>query len=380
MEPSSKLLTPSGLNNQCIGSSQLTFADYILKTRQMLRSARADLSPQTEDAIIDANSPFEWYPTPKPAGKIQRGVLLVHGLFDCPFMVQDIGRFYQAQGFLVRAILLPGHGTVPADLLHIGHQEWSKAVDYGVDSLAQEVEEVSIAGFSLGGVLAVQKALQDDRIKNLLLIAPALKLRAITVVRLMAFWRNYFNWLVHAPDWYLKRPEGNFCKYNVHACNAPIQLQQVIDHVNALLESRSLDIPIFLVASAADFTISTTACLEFFAQHHNPSNRCLLYTSQPYQVTDPRLTIRNSYLPEQQILDFSHPSLLISPDNLLFGHNGQLPDFMHYPSGKPPMGRPVLLGETSAANLANYAIQRLGYNPDFTYMVEEIGKFLQVHL
>jgi hypothetical protein len=59
-------LRPSGLNNRfdCDG---LPFHQYIDKMRVMIAKARVDLIPENESAIIDANSPYELFPTIDPS-------------------------------------------------------------------------------------------------------------------------------------------------------------------------------------------------------------------------------------------------------------------------------------------------------------------------
>lgn len=213
------LLRPSGQNDHFSISASLPFAEYIRQTRKMLQSCRADLQTGNAEAILDINSPFEYYPASYKTGKIEHGILLIHGLYDCPFMLQEIGRFLQAQGFLVRAILLPGHGSVPADLFYVSYIDWLKAVDYGVNSLAAEVNKISIAGYSLGGLLATHKALQDTRISRLLLFSPALKIRSEATVKRLIFWQRYLIRLIPMPKWYQQRPKITSAKYQNYCCS-----------------------------------------------------------------------------------------------------------------------------------------------------------------
>jgi len=142
---------PTGANSRFVGTD-LSFADYVLRTQAMLRQVHAKQDEM--EKIIAGNSPFELY----PAGNFQkgrdkpyrRGVLLTHGLSDSPYHMRHLAAFFQRQGFCVMAVLLPGHGTQPGDLLDVRWQEWAKAVDYGADRLAAEADELYLAGFSAG--------------------------------------------------------------------------------------------------------------------------------------------------------------------------------------------------------------------------------------
>ena len=134
---------------------------------------------------VAAVGPFEL--RPKPEGKdckgnadakYDRGVLLIHGLNDTPFSMWDLGfRFAQAC-YLVRAILLPGHGTVPGDLLRIGPSAWRDAVAKAVWGFRGEVDRLVIAGFDLGANLALDAALDlamppEVELNGVIMLAPA---------------------------------------------------------------------------------------------------------------------------------------------------------------------------------------------------------------
>ena len=128
---------------------------------------------QTKDhkAELDWNAPSEW----RPRGHPQKGILLVHGLGDSPFTFHDIGKFLAAHGFLVRAVLLPGFGTRPEDLLHVKLRDWRRVVNEQTQALQSEVKEVYLGGFSLGGNLVLDYAYAHPEIAGLLLFSPAFK-------------------------------------------------------------------------------------------------------------------------------------------------------------------------------------------------------------
>ena len=125
----------SGLNTNFAVAEDAPFATYIKETREMMIKARVDVHDDNRDVVLKANMPFELRPDegsfPKGKdGKYRKGILLIHGLSDSPYLFQPLARHLQKQGFFVRALLLPGHGTVPGDLLGIRYQEWIRAVQY----------------------------------------------------------------------------------------------------------------------------------------------------------------------------------------------------------------------------------------------------------
>ena len=132
--------------------SELAYQDYITQCQTLVKQHRLDLHEPQAEHIITANTPFELYPpqpiaASHPGKKAKYGALLIHGLFDSPFSLRDIGSQLQAHGILARGILLPGHGITPGCMLSATHQDWIQSIRYGVDSLAQEVEQVFLIGF-----------------------------------------------------------------------------------------------------------------------------------------------------------------------------------------------------------------------------------------
>src|SRR5215467_7567077 len=85
---------PTGLNSSfCF--EHLSFANYVAAMREIIEKTRIDLNEDNSEEIIDANSPFEWVPSDKNAlnpltGKIENGILLIHGLFDSPYTLWSL--------------------------------------------------------------------------------------------------------------------------------------------------------------------------------------------------------------------------------------------------------------------------------------------------
>lgn len=89
----------------------------------------------TPQAELAWNAPQEWRPQ-TPHGK---GILFVHGLGDSPWSFHNLGHHLAKQGFLVRSLLLPGHGTHPKDMLEVRLEDWCQVVSDQAQRLGQEV-------------------------------------------------------------------------------------------------------------------------------------------------------------------------------------------------------------------------------------------------
>ena len=225
--PLEKRHRPSGLNSRFHGSqlangSRLAFADYVARTRDMLYRVHAGAADM--EKIVDGNAPFELKPPPgfspgqqKP---YRRGVLLTHGLTGSPYAMRYLAAFFQQNGFRVMAVLLPGHGTQPGDLLEVTWQEWAKTVAYGAYKLAEEADEIYLAGYSIGGTLSVYYGLRDNRVRGLLLFSPAL---GITRRAAFANLHKLYSWLIPSAKWVNIKPDLDIYKYESLTKNAAAQ-------------------------------------------------------------------------------------------------------------------------------------------------------------
>lgn len=150
----------------------MEFNEYIENCKQAIKNAR----PNATQQAIDWNAPFIL----EPEQPTQKGILLIHGLLDSCFAMKDLAKAFQVKGYLVFAILLPGHGTQPIDLCDVRVEDWLKIIDYGVKSLKKRVNHISLAGHSTGASLALEYTAQQPKhtIEKIYGFAPACGLKA----------------------------------------------------------------------------------------------------------------------------------------------------------------------------------------------------------
>lgn len=362
--------------------SSLTFSKYILKCRSLIKDRRTDLSSANSsvNCIIDANCPYELYPNDATQSNnhFKCGVLLIHGLFDSPFTLKDIGLSLQSKGILSRAILLPGHGTVPSDLSNISYQHWIETVNYGVESLRQNVEKIFLVGYSTGAALSIYQALKNKHIAGLVLIAPALKIKA--PIDIVVAWHRLKKWTKKDKKWMYYDDENDYAKYQSIAFNPVTQVAKLIDIINELQTQQSLKCPLFMVMSREDETISSDTAIDFFSTLHHENNKLLLYTSYHHRYPDPRILARQTQYPDLHINHFSHMAIPFAPNN---SHYGQAGDYAYASHINPEFayGAYNRIEEKAYEVLHKYGLVKLRrraltYNPDFDFMAEKITRFI----
>lgn len=337
-----KYYEPSGYN-ACFDFKGTDFAEYIDFIRTKIRRARLDLHTDYPETIIETNAPFVWLPQKENTGK-KRGVLLVHGLFDSPFSLRDLGHVFYQQHFLVQAVLLPGHGTVPGDLLHIHHQSWQEAVAFGVETLQQQVDEVYLCGFSTGGLLCIDYHLRHPEIalKGIVALAPAFKINSLLAPLLPA--------LAHISPWLHKRAEDNYTKYRSMSMNACAETYRLGRDVRKKIHLQNgLKTRLLSAFSADDFVVSAKTGQDLFSRYASPDSVCLIFNSHAKPEKDNRIRYLENIFPDHPPYILKHNGLPFSPENIHYG--------LHADYRKEDHGE-------------------LLYNPDFAKLARAIVDFL----
>lgn len=302
------------------------FDRYVESVRAHVATNLVAVTGFERDQQVQWNLPFRRTPASGcPSGE-RTGVLLVHGLSDSPFVFRDLAEYLAAHCVEVRTLLLQGHGTRPGDMVTASAEVWRAQVRDHFTALSQKVDRAFIGGFSLGGALATDYALANSgpRPAGLIAVAPAWQLNGL---------RDYL-WLAPIADAFgdfvEKEPELNPVKYESFSFNAGSQLDTVMSAVQQRMsEQVSLEMPLFLAATEADSVINLEYLVSRFRERFtHPANTMMIFrdtrTPWPEAMADDRIRFLNSYLPEANILEFSHQSLLISPDNELYGSGAPL--------------------------------------------------------
>ncbi len=377
----------SGINTRFSGG-QMPFADYVAHSREMICRARSGAAAASLAQIVDGNAPFELKPAdgfPPGQGKpYRRGVLLTHGLSDSPYFMRHLAAFFQENGFRVMAVLLPGHGTRPGDLLDTKWGEWVKAVAYGADRLAAETEEMFLAGFSAGGALSLLQSLSDSRVRGLLLFSPAL---GISPRAAWADLHKLYSWLAPGAKWVDIKPDADIYKYESFPKNAATQMHKLIREISGQLRLRGINIPVFVAASLDDATVDIRATLKFMARAGHPGSRMLLYTTGAdtlsLGIPAEKLELVNSALPAQKILSSAHTAIVLPAEDRHYGIGGDYCNCTHYYPGDPEKyaacnkgAADVWQGEITVQNLKVGILRRLMFNPHFAMLKASMKQFI----
>ena len=267
---------------------QDSWDDYLAHEQKMFAQMKLNVSDKLPDEdpetfnryaekspVYPAHFATNWNHSYKllPAGKPRGAVVLLHGLTDSPYSLRHFAANYQQKGYVVVAIRLPGHGTVPAALTQVEWEDWMAATRLAIREAHRSVPAgapLQIMGFSNGGALAMKYAL--DALDDPSLPAPSRLILISPMIGVSSYAR--YAGLAGLPSllpafarsaWLSILPEFNPFKYNSFPVKAARQswlltsaLQSQL-HQDSASQRLSKLPPILTFQSVADATVSTPA-------------------------------------------------------------------------------------------------------------------------
>ncbi len=410
--PNPAYLEPTGRAASVPGQPEPEFSQYVEDSRTNIKEILDDIrfksgkSPylggytSAEAAIMrgpfqlpEKDSDICW----DPALGSGKGFLLIHGLTDSPYLMRSIGdslhKAYPCS--LVRAVLLPGHGTVAGDSLTMKHEDWMRITDYGVRSFQKmdKIRDLYLVGFSTGTALAIRymnEGSSTDKIKGLILVSTAVKAKSklawlAGTVGLFKKWTDIYN-------------EQDAARYESFSFNAGAEFYQL---TKGLVDSRyTLHVPVLMAVSADDDTIDAEAARDFFCHFTTSERRALIWYE--YAFTDDRseppckdiATVRLNGIEQDfegtpyRFASFAHTALSMSPIDGHYGVNGKYRNCKSYEDRQDAAGfancqkgsMETIFSENNVASLRDENGQKLRYdfwrrgtfNPDYPRLEKSI--------
>jgi esterase/lipase len=314
-----------------------SFGDYIEQNRARIRESLADhfYSKQSWpfgqqypiDKVVQMRAPYELPPDSENCRDGvevgNRGFLLIHGLTDSPYLLSELAnslkRKYPCS--YVRSLLVPGHGTVPGDLLSVELDDWRRVVGYGVQSFESLVDELYLVGYSSGSSLALdylQENPDDSSVSGFIFLSPGFAAAQKSIA--------LAPWLKYLVRWVSRGADADAAKYDSMPTHAAALFHRLTVKVSDP-EEPVLELPVFMVMSGDDTTVDTDYAAEFFCSRVSSSQRRLVwYRSLATGATPPvscsGLEIVDVAAPQARFVSHSHVAITMPPENEHYGLDG----------------------------------------------------------
>jgi carboxylesterase len=186
----------------------------------------------------------------------ERALLLLHGFTNCPQQFDALGRQFHERGWNVLIPRYPRHGyadRLSSSISELRSDHLIAVANQSATAAAGLGERLTVAGLSLGGILAAHLAQTHDSVQRAVLIAPMFGLQGIprtgmsALARLAYVLPNFFIWW----DPKLKDRRGPQHGYPRFATRAYAALFQI---ANGVLEGANQARP-----KAAELAVITNA-------------------------------------------------------------------------------------------------------------------------
>jgi len=377
----------------------LPFSQYVQESIKNIEHILSDLrfadgvSPYlggyTAAQAAQMRGPFEILPENSSTGPGKgKGFLLIHGLTHSPYRMRNIAdSLHQAYpNGTIRAVLLPGHGTVAGDSLTMRHTDWMAITDYGVRSFEkmETISDLYLVGFSTGTALAVrhlQNNPKSSKIKGLILISTAVKAKT---------WAAFLSpYLRRVKDWLATYEERDAAQYESFSVNAGAEFFLLTK--NIMKSKTPIDVPVLMAVSADDETIDAHAAGRFFCDRVTARRRGLIWYASRHagrnivppcediKEVKPGPVDREFQGTAYRFANYAHTALSMSPADPHYGVNGRyhqckaydtppdMEDFYNCQKGSAK----TIFGEKDIASKAakkelDYDYWRRGtFNPDY---------------
>jgi esterase/lipase len=346
-----------------------TFAQYIEAATKAVRAVRSRFYQGDKlEQVIEMSVPFEQKRTPKP----KKGVLLVHGFLSSPYLMRSLADDFVKEDFLVRAVLLPGHGTDYQELDHYTWQDWLATVRFGYETLVQECEEIYLCGFSIGATLSLLLVLEllaqgkHHKLKKLILLAPCFGITPFAKI---------FPFLIKThlskilPQLFCTQAEtehlGSYKQFSLYSVSQIVEMLSALKQALLPYRNQHLPLPTYVIAAREDATVKFAPINYFVASYLNEHSFFYVYSNKSLILpkTVPNLLIPSNRL-NNNILGMSHVAIPVIGTDSYFGNNGSYYGVL---PANTRFGEPLHF---------KYRIKRLTYNPDYAHLQKHLFTWL----
>lgn len=216
---------------------------------------------------LDGSS-FFW-----PNGDV--AVLCLHGFSATTVEVRKMATYLSELGYTVKAPLLPGHGTSPAEMNKTRWKDWYAVAEASLQELLAKYRRVIILGESMGGLLTLHLAAHYPVVSGILLFAPAIKIKNLWLAKIL--------WLF-IPSLKKKPPANDLQQqsYNAFPLRAAASLYELQKIVHAELEN--IHTPVRIFQGKHDDTIDPLGAVFAYERIGSPEKELIILSESCHLI------------------------------------------------------------------------------------------------
>ncbi len=207
--------------------------------------------------------------------KVDRAIVFWHGLTNCPHQFRQLGQMFYDRGYNVLIPRLPHHGLVDRMTpiqAQLTAEELVVLAGQVVDIARGLGHQVTVVGFSAGGVLTGWLAQHCPDIDRAVIIAPAFGLKIVParltgfLTDLLLIWPNFFIWWDPRLKADLPGPAYAYPRFSSRALGQILRLGLVV-RANAR-RTKPAASSILVVTNANDLAVNNRLTAEIVGHWH----------------------------------------------------------------------------------------------------------------
>jgi len=315
---SAEYLSAQGWQNPQRLLQHASFTDYATAVRREVSEHRIPFNAYSAEQEVLMASPTEYTPA-RHCGETSTGIaILVHGLSDTAFTMQDVSRVLADACYTSRTVLLPGHGTRSGDMLTTRLSHWNDTLTYLIDQAAKESDNILLVGFSLGAVLALhQTIVPESKVDGLIAVSPAYHLSSYRTAR-------WARWVRVFVPWIDKGKADDAMRYEAMPTRGVVETVKAIQQLHRKMAKHGpIEVPWLLAQSADDAVVLPQENQRFWQSNaKHPDSRLVQFYSDTVPEDGVRTLNLSGTDTTQRVLGLTHVALHVSPDNEHYGIRG----------------------------------------------------------
>jgi carboxylesterase len=187
------------------------------------------------------------------------GCLILHGLTSSLDCVNGLEPYMKRNGIPYRMPVLRGHMTKPEDLIGVTWRDWYADGEAALLDLCKEVDQVVVVGLSMGGLVALQTAMdQAGKVDSLVTVAAALRMRnPLATGNPLAFAQPIVQRVLKYVAMKPVYADPTLCQYDTNYPKVPSDAAVSFLQYGALIEKRLAEVkaPILIIQSHQDHLV-----------------------------------------------------------------------------------------------------------------------------
>jgi esterase/lipase/1-acyl-sn-glycerol-3-phosphate acyltransferase len=198
----------------------------------------------------------------------RKGVILIHGYMAAPEEIRPLADYLYLNGYNVYGVRLRGHGTSPEDLAVRKWEKWYNSASRAYIIMKNSVKTFSIAGFSMGGGIALlQAANKPGRFAGVISINAPLQLKGISpkFAPFIVAWNTLLT-KMNVDKWKMEFVKNEPENPHINYTRNPVRGGYELDKLMRFVENRLKNItdPALVIQASGDPVVDSISGQEIF--------------------------------------------------------------------------------------------------------------------